>query len=57
MRSTWIRGFIKPPPGHAIAYIDWSSQEVGIAAALSGDENMMADYAAGDPYIELAGLR
>ena len=32
--STWIRGFIKPPPGHGIAYIDWSSQEVGIAAAL-----------------------
>ena len=26
--STWIRGFIKPPPGHALAYIDWSSQEV-----------------------------
>ena len=49
--STWIRGFIKPPPGHGIAYIDWSSQEVGIAAALSGDENMMADFAAGDPYI------
>jgi DNA polymerase I len=49
--STWIRGFIKPPPGHGIAYIDWSSQEVGIAAALSGDENMIADYAAGDPYV------
>ena len=28
--STWIRGFIKPPPGHSPAYIDWSSQEVGI---------------------------
>ena len=54
--STWIRGFIKPPPGYGIAYIDWSSQEVGIAAALSGDENMMADYAAGDPYIEF-GIR
>jgi DNA polymerase-1 len=54
--STWIRGFIKPPPGYGIAYIDWSSQEIGIAAALSGDENMMADYAAGDPYIEF-GIR
>lgn len=50
--STWIRGFIKPPPGHAIAYIDWSSQEFAIAAALSGDENMMADYQSGDPYIK-----
>lgn len=54
--STWIRGFIKPLPGHGIAYIDWSSQEVGIAAALSGDKNMMADYATGDPYIQF-GIR
>jgi DNA polymerase-1 len=55
--STWIRGFIKPPPGHAVAYIDWVSQEVCIGAALSGDKNMMADTAAGrDPYIEF-GIR
>jgi DNA polymerase-1 len=54
--ATWIRGFIKPPPGHALAYIDWSSQEVGIAAALSGDENMMADFATGDPYLAF-GIR
>jgi hypothetical protein len=54
--STWIRGFIKPPPGHGIAYIDWTSQEVGIAAALSGDKNMMADFNAGDPYIQF-GIR
>ena len=53
--STWIRGFIKPPPGHGVAYIDWTSQEVGIAAALSGDKNLMAD-AAGDPYIRF-GIR
>jgi DNA polymerase I len=50
--STWIRGFIKPPPGHGIAYLDWASQEIAIAAALSGDKNMMADFAAGDPYIQ-----
>jgi DNA polymerase I len=49
--SVWLRGLIKPPPGHAIAYIDWSSQEVGIAAALSGDEAMMNDYMTGDPYL------
>jgi len=55
--STWIRGFIKPPPGHGIAYIDWSSQEVGIGAALSNDKNMKADTAVGrDPYIEF-GIR
>ncbi len=50
-QGVWLRGLIKPPPGHAVAYIDWSSQEVGIAAALSGDENMMADFRSGDPYI------
>jgi DNA polymerase-1 len=49
--SVWLRGLIKPPPGHALAYIDWSTQEVAIAAALSGDENLLADLATGDPYI------
>ena len=29
--SVWLRGLIKPPPGHAVAYIDWSQQEIGIA--------------------------
>jgi DNA polymerase-1 len=54
--SVWLRGLIQPPPGHAIAYIDWSSQEVGIAAALSGDELMMADFLTGDPYVAF-GIR
>ena len=49
--ATWIRGLIKPPPGYGVAYIDWKSQEVAIAAALSGDEQMMADYLSGDPYL------
>jgi hypothetical protein len=38
-----------------LIYVDWSSQEYLIAAALSGDERMLADYAPydpqGDPYI------
>jgi len=37
--SVWLRGLIKPPPGYAVAYIDWAKQEVGIAAALSGDRS------------------
>jgi DNA polymerase I len=49
--STWLRGLIKPPPGHAVAYVDWSNQEFGIAAKLSGDERMMAAYQSGDPYL------
>jgi DNA polymerase I-like protein with 3'-5' exonuclease and polymerase domains len=52
--STWIRGLIKPPPGHAIAYIDWSQQEFGIAAALSRDPAMQAAYASGDSYLAFA---
>jgi DNA polymerase I len=52
--SVWLRGLIKPPSGHGVAYIDWSQQEFGIAAALSGDTNMLAAYASGDPYLAFA---
>jgi len=52
--SVWIRGLIKPPPGHGLAYIDWSAQEIGIAAKLSGDENMMKAYVTGDPHLAFA---
>jgi hypothetical protein len=52
--STWIRGLIRPPPGYAVAYIDWSQQEFGIAAALSGDAAMLDAYRSGDPYLAFA---
>jgi hypothetical protein len=52
--SVWLRGLIKPPPGHGIAYVDWSQQEFGIAAALSGDPAMHAAYCSGDPYLAFA---
>jgi hypothetical protein len=52
--SVWLRGLIKPPPGHAVAYIDFSQQEFGIAAALSGDTNMIEAYRSGDPYMTFA---
>ncbi len=51
-RPAWNRSLIKPPPGHGLAYIDWCQQEVGIAAALSGDGAMQKAYASGDPYLE-----
>src|SRR5262245_16952231 len=54
--ARWIRGLIKPPPGYAIAYIDWKQQEFGIAAALSGDAAMLQAYSSGDPYLEFAKL-
>ena len=49
--STWLRGLIRPEPGRAVAYVDWSQQEFGIAASLSGDAAMMAAYTSGDPYL------
>src|SRR5258707_9612762 len=54
--SVWLRGLIKPPPGCAVAYIDWQQQEFGIAAALSGDVNMQKAYRSGDPYLAFAKL-
>jgi hypothetical protein len=52
--SAWMRGLIRPEPGWGLAYVDWSQQEFGIAAALSGDVKMMAAYRTGDPYLEFA---
>jgi DNA polymerase-1 len=52
--AVWLRGLIQPKPGWAIAYIDWSQQEFGIAAALSGDPAMMEAYLTGDPYLAFA---
>jgi hypothetical protein len=49
--ATWLRGLIKPSEDQAIAYIDWSQQEFGIAAKLSNDEAMMSAYNSGDPYL------
>ena len=54
--SAWIRSLIKPHQDKALAYIDWSQQEFGIAAALSKDEKMMQAYQSGDPYLEFAKL-
>ena len=52
--ATWMRGLIKPAKGFGIAYVDWSQQEFGIAAALSKDLNMQKAYASGDPYLSFA---
>ena len=49
--SRWLRSLIKPESNMAVAYIDYSQQEFGIAAALSGDEAMATAYRSGDPYL------
>jgi DNA polymerase I len=52
--ARWMRGLIQPPKDWGIAYVDFSSQEIAIAAAFSGDERMMAGYSEGDPYLAFA---
>lgn len=57
--AVWLRSLIKPEPGQAIAYIDYSSMEFLIAAVLSdghcGSVNAMLDmYLSGDPYLSFA---
>lgn len=52
--SAWLRGLIQPKPGYGLAYVDWSQQEFGIAAALSGDQRMKDAYCSGDPYLAFA---
>ena len=57
--AVWLRSLIKPGPGRAVAYIDYSSMEFLIAAALSdkhcGPVNEMLNmYLSGDPYLSFA---
>ena len=52
--SVCLRGLIKPGLGMAVAYIDYSSQEVAIAAALSCDPFLIDAVASGDPYMSFA---
>jgi DNA polymerase I-like protein with 3'-5' exonuclease and polymerase domains len=52
--AVWIRGLIRPEPGRALAYIDWSAQEVWIAAQLSGDRALLDSVTSGDPYLAFA---
>lgn len=48
--SAWLRSLIRPEPGRALAYIDYSSEEILIAAALAQDAALAAAYHSGDPY-------
>jgi DNA polymerase-1 len=51
---SWLHGLIKPPPGWGVALLDWSAQEVGIAAGLSRDPALLADFQSGDPHMRFA---
>src|SRR6516164_6250490 len=49
-----MRSFMVFPPDSIGAYLDWRTQEVGVAAALSEDRALMDDYSSGDIYHALA---
>jgi DNA polymerase family A len=49
-----MRSFMVFPPDTIGAYLDWRTQEVGIAAAQSGDPALIDAYRGGDVYHSLA---
>ena len=49
-----MRSFMVFSPDTIGVYLDWRTQEVGIAAALSGDQRLIDAYLAGDVYHSLA---
>jgi hypothetical protein len=51
-----LRGFMLPSPGHALVYLDWRTQEVGVAAVEADDPALKDAYASGDVYHGLAKM-
>jgi DNA polymerase I-like protein with 3'-5' exonuclease and polymerase domains len=47
-----FRQLLQPPEGEALLYFDFGQQEILIGAALSCDQNLVATYAAKDPYVK-----
>jgi len=59
--SVWLRFLIKPEPGKALAYIDYSSMEFAGAGALSdghtgASNSMFKLYNSGDPYLDFGKI-
>jgi DNA polymerase-1 len=52
--SAGMRSLMVFPRDAVGVYLDWRTQEIGVAAALSGDDALKRDYAAGDIYHALA---
>ena len=50
----WLRGFIRPDKNKVLAEFDWASQEAGIMAYLSKDQNMIKDFETGNIYLIIA---
>jgi DNA polymerase I len=52
----WLRHLVRPETGRVLACIDWTTQEIVIAAALSGDQALIHAVQSGDPYLSFAKL-
>jgi hypothetical protein len=52
--AVWLRSLIKPGPGRAVAYIDYSAMEFMLAAVLSDSRSMIDLYRSADPYLGFA---
>jgi hypothetical protein len=52
--ACWLRSFIRADEGYAIAYLDWSSQEILLVAVKSGCQALINDCLMGDPYLGFA---
>jgi DNA polymerase-1 len=57
--AVWLRSLIKPEPGKAVAYVDWSSMEFLVAAAHSDGHtgpinHMLNMYLTRNPYLAFA---
>ena len=50
----WLKGFIKADRNKVLAEFDWASQEAGIMAYLSKDQNMIKDFETGNIYLIIA---
>lgn len=56
LKPAWMRSLCVPPPGKAMAGIDYGSEEYFISALLSEDKNMINSYLSGDVYLAFAKL-
>lgn len=54
--SPAFRHLVKPREGEVLIQIDWASQEIWIAAYLSGDKVMQEMLSKGDPYVAFGAL-
>ena len=52
----WLRHIIQPQDDQVFIGIDWSQQEIAIAAVLSGDDKLKEAYCSGDIYSYLAKM-